>query len=256
MVTSKIVSKAEDRRVPAARREEAIQAESVRTVARRGPTRIVRTRGGLTLAAAGVDNSNVSPDDVLLLPTDPDASAEQLRSQLEPLVGGRVGVIISDTAGRAWRLGQTDQAIGAAGVRVLVGYAGQRDPYGNELAVTARAVADELAGAADLVKEKLSGRPVAVVRGLGALLSANRPTDEPGTAAELVRPTAEDMFAHGTREAVLAAICVATGQEEAYEQFCALEHDERIEAVVVGSGRTGGEADLLRELLTFSALPS
>jgi coenzyme F420-0:L-glutamate ligase / coenzyme F420-1:gamma-L-glutamate ligase len=244
VVTSKIVSKAEGRRVPAHEREEAIRAESERTVARRGPTVIVRTRGGLTLAAAGVDNSNVSPEDVLLLPTDPDGTAEALRQRLASSVGGRIGVVISDTAGRAWRLGQTDQAIGAAGVQVLVDYAGRRDAYGNELSVTARAVADELAGAADLAKEKLAGRPVAVIRGLADLL-----TGRPVGAVDLVRPPAEDMFARGTREAVLAAVCAATGQAEAYEDFVALDCGARVEAVVAGSGCTGGEADLLRRLL-------
>jgi coenzyme F420-0:L-glutamate ligase / coenzyme F420-1:gamma-L-glutamate ligase len=245
VVTSKIVSKAEGRRVPAHEREEAIRAESERTVARRGPTLIVRTRGGLTLAAAGVDNSNVSPEHVLLLPTDPDGTAEALRQRLARSVGGRIGVVISDTAGRAWRLGQTDQAIGAAGVQVLVDYAGRQDAYGNELRVTARAVADELAAAADLAKEKLAGRPVAVIRGLANLL-----TERPVSAVDLIRPPAEDMFARGSREAVLAAVCAATGQAESYEGFVGLDGEARVEAVIAGSGCTGDEAELLRRLLS------
>ena len=167
VLTSKVVSKAEGRYLPAHRRDAAIDDESRGTVARRGPTRILRTRHGLTLAAAGVDTSNVASDSILLLPVDPDASAERLRSGLEERTGTRLGVVISDTAGRPWRIGQTDQAIGASGVRVIERYEGRRDGYGNELQVTAIAIADELAGAADLVKAKLLGRPVAVVRGLG-----------------------------------------------------------------------------------------
>lgn len=251
VVTSKIVSKAEGRSRPAAERDAAIRAETVATVARRGATRIVRTVSGLSLAAAGVDNSNVATTEVLLLPVDPDASAARLRLELSDRTGGPVGVIISDTAGRPWRLGQTDQAIGTAGVRVLADYAGRRDGYGNELVVTAPALADELASAADLVKEKLAGRPVAVIRGLGSLLA-----EDAGSAADLVRPLAQDMFARGTREAVLAAVCAATGQSGAYEQFCALEGQELADAVVAGSGRTGGEAALLRAVLTASAYPT
>jgi coenzyme F420-0:L-glutamate ligase / coenzyme F420-1:gamma-L-glutamate ligase len=257
VVTSKVVSKAEDRRLPAARREEAIRSESARTVARRGPIMITQTRGGLTLAASGVDNSNVSHGEVLLLPADPDATAEKLRERLSRVVGGRIGVVISDTAGRAWRLGQTDHAIGAAGLQILVEYAGRRDRYGNELQVTARAVADELAGAADLVKQKLTGRPVAVVRGLAELLEdPGKAGDSPGGAARLLRPPAEDMFARGTREAVLAAVCVATDQQDAYEDFVALEGQALVDAVVTGSGRTGGEAALLRRLLAEASYPS
>ncbi|HEY5846158.1 MAG TPA: coenzyme F420-0:L-glutamate ligase, partial [Microlunatus sp.] len=141
--------------------------------------------------------------------------------------------------------------IGAAGVRVLADYVGRRDAYDNELLVTTPALADELAAAADLVKEKLAGRPVAVVRGLGSLLGTDA-----GSAADLVRPLAEDMFARGTREAVLAAVCAATGQSDAYEQFCALEGQELVDAVVAGSGRTGGEAALLRAVLAASAYPA
>ena len=117
VVTSKIVSKAEGRRLRADDRSAAIAAETVDTVAWRGPMRIVRTRLGLVQAAAGVDASNVDPGDILLLPLDPDASAERLRAGLSAAIGGPVGVIVSDTAGRAWRIGQTDHAIGAAGVR-------------------------------------------------------------------------------------------------------------------------------------------
>ena len=173
VVTSKIISKATGLVAPAESRSELITAETVRTVARRGETRIVRTRSGLTVAAAGVDNSNVAPDQVIRLPADSDAAAGELRAALEHRTGLRLGVIVSDTAGRAWRIGQTDQAIGAAGVQVVRDYAGQVDAYGNELQVTMMAVGDELAAAADLAKTKLAGRPVAVIRGLAELVTGS-----------------------------------------------------------------------------------
>ena len=119
VVTSKIVSKAEGRVVRSGR-EQAIDAETVRTVARRGDTRIVETRQGLVLAAAGVDNSNTPPGTVVLLPEDPDGSARRLRKALRDRLGARVGVIVTDTLGRPWRAGQTDAAIGAAGVRPVL----------------------------------------------------------------------------------------------------------------------------------------
>ena len=157
VVTSKIISKAQGRIEPASRRTELITSETSRTVARRGETRIVRTHDGLTIAAAGIDTSNLSAESILLLPLDPDGSAAALRERLEIATNLRLGVIISDTAGRPWRIGQTDHAIGVSGVRVLEDYAGARDAYGNELQVTVIAVADELAAAADLVKGKLRG---------------------------------------------------------------------------------------------------
>ena len=133
-------------------RDEALPGETARVVARRGPTTIVRTHHGLTLAAAGIDASNVAPGSVVLLPVDPDGSARAIRARLHELTGRTVGVVVTDTAGRAWREGQTDHAVGAAGLRVLEDLAGRRDAYGNELVVTAPAVADELAGAAELVQ--------------------------------------------------------------------------------------------------------
>ena len=165
VVTSKIVSKAEGR-VVQADREDAIDAETVRVVARRGPTRIVETRQGLVLAAAGVDASNTAPGTVVLLPEDPDASARQLRKGLRDRLGVTVAVLITDTLGRPWRNGQTDAAIGAAGLSPLRDHRGQTDTFGVPLEVTVAAVADELAGAADLVKGKTAGIPVATVRGL------------------------------------------------------------------------------------------
>lgn len=200
-VTSKIVSKAEGRQVVAADREEAITAETVRLVARRahpgGVTRIVENRLGLVLAAAGVDSSNTPEGVVLLLPEDPDASAHRLASALRARFGVRLGVIITDTLGRPWREGQTDVAIGAAGIRVLDDLRGSTDASGRRLDVTVAAVADEIAGAADLVKGKASGLPVAVVRGMAHLVGD---LDFSGARA-LIRPAEQDMFRLGSQEA-------------------------------------------------------
>jgi coenzyme F420-0:L-glutamate ligase/coenzyme F420-1:gamma-L-glutamate ligase len=203
VVTSKVVSKAEGR-TRSTKREEALAGETDRTLARRGGTSIVRTSHGLVLAAAGIDASNVDPGTVVLLPLDPDGSARALREAVARLTGRNVAVLVTDTAGRAWRTGQTDIAIGAAGLEVLEDHAGRTDPYGNELAVTAPAVADELASAADLVKRKLARRPAAVVRGLPGLVLPPG-VHGPGAAA-LVRPEAQDMFGLGAREAVLGAL--------------------------------------------------
>jgi coenzyme F420-0:L-glutamate ligase/coenzyme F420-1:gamma-L-glutamate ligase len=197
VVTSKAVSKAEGR-VVRMDREEAITAETVRVVARRGPTRIVETRHGLVLAAAGVDASNTERGTVVLLPVDPDASARALRSALLARLGVDVAVLVTDTMGRAWRNGLVDQAIGVAGLAPLDDLRGRVDAHGNRLDMTVTAAADEIAAAAELVKGKLDGRPVAVVRGL-----AHRVTAEHGPgAAALIRPAAEDMFRAGARDVV------------------------------------------------------
>ena len=208
VVTSKVVSKAEGRTLPGTDRLAAVAAElaepGARVVARRGPTTIVRTSLGLTLAAAGVDGSNVEQGTVLLLPVDPDGSARRLRREIAERTGANVAVVVTDTAGRAWRTGQTDIAIGAAGLVVLEEHAGRTDAYGNELAVTAPALADELAGAAELAQGKLTGRPFALVRGRADLVL---PPDEDGTgAAALVRGEGEDLFGYGAREAVVRAL--------------------------------------------------
>jgi coenzyme F420-0:L-glutamate ligase/coenzyme F420-1:gamma-L-glutamate ligase len=245
VITSKIISKAEGRIEPASQRAELITSESRRTVARRGETRIVRTHGGLTIAAAGVDTSNVSAESILLLPRDPDASAAALREQLVAATGVQLGVIISDTAGRPWRTGQTDHAIGISGVQVLQDYVGAKDAYDNELQVSVMAVADELAAAADLVKGKLCGRPVAVVRGLGSLVS-----EADSSARELLRDPAKDIFSFGSHEAVLAAALVASGQQDRYEELVALERPEQTSRLLAGT-RLGTEAqDLLRAIMS------
>ncbi|MES2172245.1 MAG: coenzyme F420-0:L-glutamate ligase [Actinomycetota bacterium] len=199
-ITSKIVSKAEGRVIETADREQAITDETVRVVATRafpgGVTRIVENRLGIVAAAAGVDASNTPEGTVLLLPVDPDASAARLRSALEQRFGLQLGVIITDTLGRAWREGQTDVAIGASGVQPLEDLRGSLDTQGRRLDVTAPAVGDEIASAADLVKRKSSGLPVAVVRGLERLIDATAPG-----ARVLVRNGENDMFRLGTDEA-------------------------------------------------------
>ncbi|MFF1833905.1 coenzyme F420-0:L-glutamate ligase [Streptomyces sp. NPDC058231] len=203
LVTSKIVSKAEGRIVEATDREAAIDAETVRVVARRGTLRIVENRQGLVMAAAGVDASNTPAGTVLLLPEDPDASARSIREGLRDTLGVEVGVVITDTFGRPWRNGLTDVAIGAAGIRVLDDLRGGTDAYGNPLSATVVATADELASAGDLVKGKAEGLPVAVVRGLPHLVD---PADAGDGARAMVRVAADDMFRLGTSEAVREAV--------------------------------------------------
>ncbi|MFJ5733634.1 coenzyme F420-0:L-glutamate ligase [Streptomyces paradoxus] len=203
LVTSKIVSKAEGRIVRAADREAAIDAETVRVVARRGALRIVENRQGLVMAAAGVDASNTPSGTVLLLPEDPDASARAIRDGLRDALGVDVGVVVTDTFGRPWRAGLTDVAIGAAGVRVLDDLRGGTDAYGNPLSATVVATADELAAAGDLVKGKAAGRPVAVVRGLAHLVAQE---DDGEGARAMVRGARDDMFRLGTSEAVRLAV--------------------------------------------------
>lgn len=194
VVSSKIVSKAEGQWV--ADRDAAVRADTVRTVAERGELRIVENHLGIVMAAAGVDRSNtIRP---LRLPRDPDASAARLQAAVAEQTGVTVGVVITDTAGRPWRVGVTDFCIGAAGVRVLDDLRGTTDDLGQPLEMTQVALADELAAAADLVKGKTGGTPVAIVRGVSAIGS--------GTARDLVRPADEDLFALGTDVAARSAV--------------------------------------------------
>lgn len=204
VVAHKVVSKAEGRVValsevePSAsarelageedpRRLEVILRESVRLVRTRPPLVIAETRHGFVCASAGVDSSNApEAGTVVLLPEDPDASAERLRSRLSELTGRDVAVIVSDSFGRAWRHGTTDIAIGCAGLRPLLDLHGERDATGYELHATVIAVADELAGAAELVRGKLDRVPVAIVRGFD-------PNGD-GQARELVMPPERDLF--------------------------------------------------------------
>ncbi|MGK5113060.1 MULTISPECIES: coenzyme F420-0:L-glutamate ligase [unclassified Geodermatophilus] len=204
VVTSKVVSKVEGRLVrvePGADREaarqRAIDAETVRVVARRGPLKIVETRQGWVVAAAGIDASNVPGDALVLLPEDADASARTLRARLRDLLGVQVAVVVSDTFGRTWREGLTDVAVGSAGIAALTDHRGDVDAHGNRLETTQVAVVDELAAAADLVKGKLGGIPVAVVRGL----RFDPPAEDTGTRP-LVRLGPGDLFPYGSRDLV------------------------------------------------------
>lgn len=198
VLASKVVAKAEGQLRAATSRDEAIDAETVRVVATRtypdGSTlKIVENRQGLVMAAAGVDASNVHPGTVLLLPEDPDASARALRRGLTARLGARPAVLITDTVGRPWRRGIADIGIGAAGLQVLQDLRGERDQHGRELAATVINIADEISAAADLVRGKTAGRPVAVVRGMAHLVTRE---DGPG-AASIIRPAEEDMFRTG-----------------------------------------------------------
>ncbi len=204
VVAHKVVSKAEGRTVRLAdvepssfaasiaadhdpRQIEVILREAGRIVRMRPPLVIAETGHGYVCASAGVDASNApEPDSVVLLPVDPDASAARLRRRIGELSGREVASIVSDSFGRAWRQGTTDVAIGAAGLRTIVDLRGERDPLGYELRATAIAVADEIAGAAELVMGKTAGVPAALVRGLEL--------EGSGTARELVMPAERDLF--------------------------------------------------------------
>lgn len=268
VVTSKIVSKAAGLAMRGDRAD-LLDAETDRVVARRGPTRIVRTHGGLTLAAAGIDASNVEAGTMIPLPRDPDGAAQALRARLIELAGVGLGVVITDTAGRAWRIGQTDIAIGSAGVHPALSFEGVEDAYGNILAVTAPAVADEIASAADLVAGKLGGHPVVIVRGLpGEWFDA----DAAG-AASLIRDEDGDLFGLGSRDAVIEAAGYADAPRgfpsaEAGDDLLALaregidpalagvEHDDDGDLVVTARSRTPaayGEAGRLAERLRILA---
>jgi coenzyme F420-0:L-glutamate ligase/coenzyme F420-1:gamma-L-glutamate ligase len=245
VVTSKIVSKSEGRlvEVPAdgpereVARQEALASETARVVARRGATSIVQTHHGFVMAAAGIDASNVDKTHLVLLPTDPDASARRLRAGFLSR-GLDVAIVISDTMGRAWRNGLTDVALGAAGIAPFRDHRGETDPYGNELQITQMAVIDELAAAGELVKGKCDQVPVAVIRGYHYPSDPAAPPEAspsrdagpgnagPGNAgpsnagpsnagasnagasgaAALLRDAATDMFSLGTAEARAAGL--------------------------------------------------
>ena len=239
VVTSKVLSKAEGRIVTAptdpeerdALRRKLIDAEAVRVLARKGRTLITENAIGLVQAAAGVDGSNVDSAELALLPVDPDGSAAALRTRLSELLGVTIAVVITDTMGRAWRNGQTDVAIGAAGLSVLHGYAGAEDGHGNELLVTEVAVADELAAAADLVKGKLTGIPVAVVRGLHL-------PDDGSAGRTLVRSGEEDLFWLGTQEAIELGRRQAQLMRRSVRRFAADPVDPAVVEAAVGEALT------------------
>ncbi len=195
VVTQKIVSKAEGRLVAvdpalgAQAHRAVVEQESVRVLRRRGDLVVSETAHGFVCANAGVDLSNVEPGLAVLLPVDADRSARRIRDGLRARTGVEVGVVVSDTFGRPWRRGLTDVAIGTAGVAAVVDMRGSTDTWGRPLNVTEVCVADELAGAAELVMGKASGVPVAVVRGVDPAWLR-----ESSVRAEIVRPPAEDLF--------------------------------------------------------------
>jgi len=165
-------------------------AESARVVRAEGRVLITETHDGLICANAGIDSSNVPGErNVALLPADPDRSARRIRAALSELSGASVAVLITDSFGRPWRIGQSEVAIGCAGIEPLDDWRGRRDSHGRPLTATAIAVADQIAAAADLARDKVAGAPVVVVRGLAIEIGA----DGPGAAA-LQRAAAEDLF--------------------------------------------------------------
>ena len=171
---------------------ELILRESAAVIRASGGVLIVETRAGWICANAGIDASNVPGDDaVVLLPADPDASARRIRAELAEACGRRPAVVIADSFGRPWRLGQAEVAIGCAGLIAVDDWRGREDMHGRELAATAVAVADQLAAAADLARDKTSATPVVVVSGAGRWRTGD---DGPGAAAVLQRPAAEDLF--------------------------------------------------------------
>ncbi len=237
VVASKVVSKALGLTWTGSK-EDAVAAATVRVVAERhtdaGTTRVVESVAGPVMAAAGVDASNTGPSDgLLVLPEDPDAEASRLRSAILGHSGlpesAPLGVVVSDTAGRPWRGGLVDLALGSAGIHALEDLRGAQDHDGRLLSVTVRALADEVAAAADLVKGKAAGIPAALVRGLDASWFA---AGAEGSRT-VVRTGPGDWFALGHVEAVRSALGVAPGTREAYDVgMPSVRHDEMLGARV------------------------
>ncbi len=258
VVSSKVVSKAAGLVAPApdaAAREAVVAAQTVRVVAERltprGLSQVVQSAAGPVMAAAGVDASNTAAGTVLTLPADPDGAARSLRSALRSAGAPRIGVVVSDTAGRAWRRGQVDLALGCAGLVVVDDLRGTTDARGQVLEVTERAVADEVASAADLVKGKASGTPAALVRGLAEFVSDD---DGPG-AAQLLRDAATDWFRLGPVEAVRAALGVRSGDVDAPSVLPEpLRHKASRAVRVAGSGTLrAGANDVLVDVRSADA---
>ncbi|MBV9595176.1 MAG: coenzyme F420-0:L-glutamate ligase [Actinobacteria bacterium] len=255
VVTSKAISKVEGRLRPVADgdrerreqvRQQAIDDETTRVVARRGQLRIVQNRQGLVLAAAGVDESNVAADEIALLPVDPDGSAAALRDAIRARTGRSVAVVISDSMGRPWRTGLTDTAIGVAGISAIFDARGRVDSYGNELQVTEVAVVDELAAAADLVKGKLAGVPVAIVRGMAR--GGRLPDDGLGTK-RLIRGADDDLFRLGTAEAIQLGRAEALGSSQPAPPL----HHDAVATISSMQSRDDAEAALRHAYLGFLA---
>ena len=194
VVTQKIVSKAENAMVTVdpddpLSHKPVVEQESVRVLRRRGDLVISETKHGFVCANAGVDRSNTAPDEVALLPDDPDRSARRIRDGIRDRAGVEVGVVVSDTFGRPWRRGVADVAIGAAGVRPILDLRGTPDATGRELQVTEVAIVDELAAAAEMVMGKAESIPVAVIRGVDPAWLG------PGSIqTDIIRPPGEDLF--------------------------------------------------------------
>ena len=263
VLSSKIASKALGLVTHDPDKDRVVRAETEYVVAERAAgdrvTRVVRAKAGPIMAAAGVDGSNTGDrGGWLLLPHDPDAVCEQVHDAVKARHGVRVGVVLSDTAGRPWRVGQVDFALGAHGLRVLDDLRGGTDADGKPLEVTSRALADEIAAAADLAKGKVSGVPAAVLRGLDDVL-----LDEPlGThprGRDLVRTGPADWFGYGRVEAVRAALGIEPGSPEAAAVGIApTGTDTRLEAVaravrVALHGVESGTADVGRRTVTVGA---
>ena len=189
VVTQKIVSKAENRLIDnnLENIEELIQKESLEILRKRGDTIIARTKHGFICANAGIDKSNIKKGSVLLLPEDPDKTSRDIQKKIEYNTNKKISVIISDTFGRAWRKGQTNVAIGSSGIEPLTSYIGTTDSYGNDLMATEIAIIDELAGASELVMNKVDKVPVAIIRGYKYKFS-DKSTDE------IIRSDDEDFF--------------------------------------------------------------
>jgi coenzyme F420-0:L-glutamate ligase/coenzyme F420-1:gamma-L-glutamate ligase len=248
VISSKIVSKAEGLAVAADGRERVVADETVRLVAERrtprGLSQVVQAAAGPVMAAAGVDASNTAEGTVLTLPVDPDGAARDLRMRLRATGAPRVAVVVSDTAGRAWRRGQVDFALGCAGLVVVDDLRGTVDSSGHLLEVTERVVADEVAALADLVKGKVAGVPVALVRGLAALV-----TDDDGPGAEsLLRDPASDWFRLGHVEAVRAALAAGSTRPPSVEPPSVLPEPVAHRAARAAEVALSGAADLPRDL--------
>ncbi len=235
VVSSKVVSKAAGLTAPLSERDSAVAAQTVRVVAERrtprGLAQVVESVAGPVQAAAGVDASNAGAATVLLLPPDPDGAARELRARVRALAAAKIAVVITDTAGRTWRTGQTDFALGSAGLVVVEDLRGTPDASGSALEVTERAIADEVAAAADLVKGKASGIPAVVIRGLGSYVTDD---DGPG-AAVLLRDPASDWFRLGHVEAVRRSLGLTPGLVEAPSTLPeTLQHKAQRAASVAG----------------------
>ena len=189
IVTQKIVSKIEDRAVDLKVTDinEVLKEESTQILRKRGETVIARTRHGFICANAGIDKSNIDKGYALLLPIDPNKTANTIRRKIKAEFDLDIAVIISDTFGRAWRKGQTNVAIGSSGIEPLTSYIGTTDSYGNDLMATEIAIIDELAGASELVMNKVDEVPVAIIRGYKYKFS-DKSTDE------IIRSDDEDFF--------------------------------------------------------------